>query len=865
MVDRQDENASKKKKSEKRNTFRSFLHETLSAFHPRQWTLRTRLLYLPGCLIVLFVILLLFYLNQAFTVQARHSAVNQLFHLSSWINNTINVHKNYLLNESLATAYDSEMASAFAGGNRAKLNGLLLQNLERKLKYSEEKQHLQYHFYQPPAVSFYQNSGGPVGEDLSGAKPMVVKANREQRSFSGLECDSGGISIVAVSPVYYLEKHVGAVEVRMNLENTLENLEISMPFGMLLLRGPEKGKTGDVPQVPDPAGQQILLSRGHVKAEVAELPFFSPSTLSGRYLYKAIDLKGVDAASAGKIVLVYDSSADIGIYHKEIFSFLLIFGSVLLILILYSNLVNISSFFSLLKKILIDSFSNDFVKRFESDHIHCLHVLNCSHNECPVHQNPSLVCYLETGSLAISPKWRNTCIFLNKYNDCVNCPVYNKRIRDELNEMRNVVNTIMHLWSDFLCKIENILAEADVLRSFAYQHKKLSLDNVSTFLEQMAKVANFGRDLQGARDEEEVYKQLAFVLEKEFSIDYYLILGVNRRDNTMRVMIDNRNVDPLCINEVSINADLCRAKRVGEVVCSYNNNMLCPYFNIDHKEYHRYCIPMVMGGSVGVILSFLAPPKQLDTRRKQITLLRKYLEECAPILNSLRLLKLLRNQTLKDPLTQCYNRRFLDDYINQYEPLAKRNKSEIGLLLLDLDLFKIVNDEYGHPAGDQILKEIVTLIRDQIRESDLLIRYGGEEFLIILLEVKNSGSSENVAEKIRGAVEQHQFRLTDGIIIQKTVSIGVAVFPEDGDSINQTIKFADVALYEAKQTGRNKVVRFKPEMWQKWYRAIKSENPDHDFHHDYTPAGPAGHKGKHAAPGSAKDGTPPSDTRAAAG
>jgi diguanylate cyclase (GGDEF)-like protein len=285
---------------------------------------------------------------------------------------------------------------------------------------------------------------------------------------------------------------------------------------------------------------------------------------------------------------------------------------------------------------------------------------------------------------------------------------------------------------------------------------------------------------------------------------------------------------------VHINADHCRAKRVGEVVYSYNNNMLCPYFNIDHREYHRYCIPMVMGGSVGVILSFMAPKKQLDVRKKQIILMRKYLDECAPILNSLRLLKLLKAQTLKDPLTQCYNRRFLEDYLNQYEPLAKRNKSEIGIFMLDLDYFKMVNDEHGHQAGDQILKEVVEIIRDQIRESDLLVRFGGEEFLVILLEVQDSSSSETIAEKIRQAVEKHHFKVSDGLILNKTVSIGVANFPEDGDSISQVIKYADVALYQAKETGRNKVVRFKPEMWHEWYKAAKAEDIDQDHTHIMT-------------------------------
>lgn len=688
--------------------------------------------------------------------------------------------------------------------------------MQTTLKHAGHHQDLSYHFYLPTTVSFYPNSQTNIEvEDMSQSKVMVLKVNHELQSHSGFERNASGISIVAVSPVFFQDEHVGAVEVKMSLENALENIVIAEPFGLILMASSAKNSLGtDHDRNLDRIN--ILLSRGPINSKILsqKLSFLADSSQSSKFLYKSIELSSVDSSSLAKIFLVYDAASDIGIYNKDVFSFLLVLGSILLILILYSNLMHIGSFLSLLKKILIGSFNNDFVKRFESDHIHCLHVLNCKHEECPVHQNPSLVCYLETGSLAISPKWRNTCVFLNKYKDCVHCPVYGKRIRDELTEMRNVVNTIMHLWSDFLDKIQTLLADADVLRSFTYQHKKLSLDNVSTFLEQMEKVTNFGRDLQGARNEEEVYKQLSFILEKEFSIDYYLLLGVNKKDTTMKVLMDNRNTEALCIKEVNLNADFCRAQRLGEVVYSYNNQMLCPYFNINHNEYHRYCLPMVMGGSVGVVFSFMAPKEQLDIRKKQIMLMRKYLDASAPVLNSLRLLSLLKKQTLKDPLTRCYNRRFLDDYIKQYEPLAKRNNSEIGLFMLDIDYFKLVNDEFGHPAGDKILKDIVAIIRDQIRESDLLVRYGGEEFLVILLEMKDAVSSENMAEKIRTAVELYQFTLPNGAIIQKTVSIGVADFPKDADSINQTIKFADVALYEAKQTGRNKTITFKPEMWQ---------------------------------------------------
>ncbi|MFZ5797585.1 MAG: diguanylate cyclase [Thermodesulfobacteriota bacterium] len=816
-------------------SFRAFLHELLTPLHPRQWTLRTRLLYLPGCLIGLFVVLLLFYLNQAFSVQSRHAARNQLALLSEWITGSLDQHKENLLKEAVFTADNAAISAAFVAGDAEKLNLLLFRNMEKRLKCSGGNQHLQYHFFKPPAISFYHSAMVVNGEDLSETRPLVIKVNQDLQSYSTIERDENGLALVAVTPIYADNQHVGALEVRENLQESLHAINIALPFGMLLLAEPGNAGSSADPS-PEPAGMTALITRGHIKAELTshDWSFLNDPSAPSDLLYKDVALKGLDRSILARVVLTYDPSTEIGIYHKEVFSFLLVLGSVLLVLILYSNLTNIGSFFAVLKKILIDSFSNDFVKRFESDHIHCLHVLNCKHSECPVHQNPSLVCYLETGSLAISPKWRNTCIFLNKYEDCTRCPVYSKRIRDELNEMRNVVNTMMHLWSDFLLKIENLLADADVLRSFSYQHKKLSLDNVSSFLEQMNKVANFGRDLQGARDEEEVYQQLAFVLEKEFSIDYYLILGVNRRDNTMRILLDNTSEEELCIKEVHINADYCRAKRVGEVVYSYNNNRLCPYFNIDHREYHRYCIPMVMGGSVGVILSFMAPRKQLDVRKKQITLMRKYLDECAPILNSLRLLKLLKSQTLKDPLTQCYNRRFLEDYLNQYEPLAKRNKSKIGLFMLDLDYFKMVNDEHGHQAGDQILKEVVELIRDQIRESDLLVRFGGEEFLVILLEVHNCGSSEDVAEKVRQAVEKHHFKVSDGQILNKTVSIGVAVFPEDGDSITQVIKYADVALYQAKQNGRNRVVRFKPEMWHEWYKAAKAQDMEQDHSHVMT-------------------------------
>ncbi|MCS7278095.1 MAG: GGDEF domain-containing protein, partial [Aquificaceae bacterium] len=118
----------------------------------------------------------------------------------------------------------------------------------------------------------------------------------------------------------------------------------------------------------------------------------------------------------------------------------------------------------------------------------------------------------------------------------------------------------------------------------------------------------------------------------------------------------------------------------------------------------------------------------------------------------------------------------------------------------------------GHDVGDRVLKEVSKVVVDSVRESDIVVRYGGEEFMVLLIDVQN-GKSEEVAEKIRQAVEKHDIEIS-GRSLKKTVSIGVVEFPSDCDKIWQCIKFADVALYRAKEAGRNRVVRFKPEFWK---------------------------------------------------
>ena len=126
--------------------------------------------------------------------------------------------------------------------------------------------------------------------------------------------------------------------------------------------------------------------------------------------------------------------------------------------------------------------------------------------------------------------------------------------------------------------------------------------------------------------------------------------------------------------------------------------------------------------------------------------------------------------------------------------------------------YELVRALDGHDAGDVVLKALAGVLKSAVRASDMVIRFGGEEFLIVLQET-DSESAMKVAENIRAAVEDLKVQIA-GAVLQKTISIGLAMFPEDSETFWQTVKFADVALYRAKEEGRNRVVRFTSSMWE---------------------------------------------------
>ncbi|MBO8170224.1 MAG: diguanylate cyclase [Thermoanaerobacteraceae bacterium] len=167
----------------------------------------------------------------------------------------------------------------------------------------------------------------------------------------------------------------------------------------------------------------------------------------------------------------------------------------------------------------------------------------------------------------------------------------------------------------------------------------------------------------------------------------------------------------------------------------------------------------------------------------------------------------LEDLSIRDALTGLYNRREFQRRLKEEVERTRRHGGSFSLLMLDADHFKTINDTYGHQVGDEVLRVMATLICREVRPVDQVARYGGEEFAIILPETSASGALV-LAERIRNVIANQAITVSQGQVLNLTVSIGVAAFPEDARSEEELIDAADQALYAAKHAGRNRACQF---------------------------------------------------------
>ena len=158
-----------------------------------------------------------------------------------------------------------------------------------------------------------------------------------------------------------------------------------------------------------------------------------------------------------------------------------------------------------------------------------------------------------------------------------------------------------------------------------------------------------------------------------------------------------------------------------------------------------------------------------------------------------------------DSLTGVYNRRTLYREGEALFSYCTKNKCNFSFIILDIDHFKKVNDQYGHPVGDELLKQLTNLISENIRHSDIFTRYGGEEFALILKDISEESNLE-LARNLKSLVEKNDFVISEELSIHITISIGVSTYSNTQKDFDDIVILADNALYEAKERGRNRVV-----------------------------------------------------------
>ena len=214
----------------------------------------------------------------------------------------------------------------------------------------------------------------------------------------------------------------------------------------------------------------------------------------------------------------------------------------------------------------------------------------------------------------------------------------------------------------------------------------------------------------------------------------------------------------------------------------------------------RMSIPLIsFGQTLGVLTLHSSQPNAF--RESELQSLESVADICANSIQNAHYVERVKQLAYLDGLTGIFNRRFFELRIMEEIERARRYGTGMAVIMADIDQFKRLNDEFGHLLGDEVLRQVSSLLHQQLRKIDVVCRYGGEEFAILLTQTTEQQAAA-IAEKLRRSVEGYQF---PGVPRTVTISAGVAAFPAHGTARDEIVRAADNGLYAAKQAGRNRV------------------------------------------------------------
>ena len=298
-----------------------------------------------------------------------------------------------------------------------------------------------------------------------------------------------------------------------------------------------------------------------------------------------------------------------------------------------------------------------------------------------------------------------------------------------------------------LDKLVSLVSKKDVLE-------------VTSIVNMLTTINNFKYSIDNNAPIENLYKKIAYELQVEFKIfDFNLVIT---KDNSSKILYSLGNE-------------------------SYSHNFK---FAVDQNEFI----------TINVYKENLTPFLEMS--------LNTYFEDIVQILFLRYILENSQSNSV-DPLTKLTNRVSFQEEMKTLIPLALRESMNIGVLLINIDRFTAVNDEHGNEFGDKFLKHYADAIKNSIRSSDIAVRFSGGEFLVLLVNVESEEKTIEIANKIKDILSKEYILSPNGDKFKKTVCIGVSMFPEDAMDIHEVVKKSEIALSDARDLGRNNVLRFK--------------------------------------------------------
>ena len=322
-------------------------------------------------------------------------------------------------------------------------------------------------------------------------------------------------------------------------------------------------------------------------------------------------------------------------------------------------------------------------------------------------------------------------------------------------------------------------------------------------------LSELGSRLQACQTAEEAYVEIGIAAEQLFPKWAGALCAISASRTAVETVADWGKPTQ---GERVFAPDECWALRLGRPQALRSGEKWAPCRHIDMTNVtDSLCVPLMAQGEALGILTLQKvrgegeqEPLARSSGEAERRLAAVLAEQVGLALGNLRLRETLRNQSICDPLTGLFNRRYMEESLEREFSRANRKKSHVAFIMMDIDHFKRFNDTYGHQAGDALLRGLGELLKRNTRGQDIACRYGGEEFAIVLCETSLDGAlqrSEILRQQVKQMCVEHASQLLGAI----SISMGVALYPDHGATIGDVLKAADQALYCAKREGRDRV------------------------------------------------------------